>query len=77
MVISSKAGEGFVYGCHGVKIRGAVVAGPGALAAVGGVVGVDDLEPGREGEVFEDFAEAPAGDLGESVDISREPVGAA
>jgi hypothetical protein len=68
--------EGLVYGCHGVKICGAVVAFPDASAAVGCVVGVDDLEPCGEGEVFEDFAEAPAGDPGDAVNIACEPAGA-
>jgi hypothetical protein len=40
------------------------------------VVGVEDLKACREREVFEDFAEAPAGDLGDAVDIAREPAGA-
>jgi len=43
---------------------------------VGGVVGVDDLEPCGEGEVFEDFAEAPAGGLSDAVNIACEPAGA-
>jgi hypothetical protein len=40
------------------------------------VIGVDDLKAGRERQVFEDFAVAPAGDLGDAVDIAREPAGA-
>jgi hypothetical protein len=40
------------------------------------VVGVEDLKARREREVFEDFSEAPAGDLGDAVDIAREPAGA-
>jgi hypothetical protein len=65
-----------VYGCEGVKIHFAGVAGPGALAAVGGVVGVDDLEACGEREVFEDFAVAPAGDSSDAVNIACEPAGA-
>ena len=65
-----------VYCGEGVKIHLARVAGPGAAAAVGGVVGVDDLEPCGEREVFEDFAVAPAGGLGDAVDIACEPAGA-
>jgi hypothetical protein len=37
---------------------------------VGGVVGMDDLEACGEREVFKDFAVAPAGDLGDAVDIA-------
>jgi hypothetical protein len=43
---------------------------------VGGVVGVDDLEPCGERKVFEDFAEAPAGDSSDAVNIACEPAGA-
>ena len=68
--------ESGVYCGEGVKIHLAGIACPGALAAVGGVVGVDDLEPCGEGEVFEDFAEAPAGDSSDAVDIACEPAGA-
>jgi hypothetical protein len=59
-----------IYGSEGVKIHLAGVAGPGATAAVGGVVGMDDLEACGEGEVFEDFAEAPAGDSSDAVNIA-------
>jgi hypothetical protein len=68
--------ESGFYGSEGVKIGGAVVAAPDSFAAVREVVGVEDLKAGREREVFEDFAEAPAGDLGDAVDIAREPAGA-
>ena len=40
------------------------------------VVGVEYLKAGREGEVFQNFSVAPAGDLGDAVDIAREPAGA-
>jgi hypothetical protein len=43
---------------------------------VGGVVGVDDLKACGEGEVFEDFAEAPAGDSSDAINIACEPAGA-
>jgi len=43
---------------------------------VGGVVGVNDLEACGEREVFEDFAEAPAGDSSDAVNIASEPAGA-
>ena len=65
-----------VYGSEGVKIHLSGIAGPGALAAVGGVVGVDDLEPCGERKVFEDFAVAPAGGLSDAVNIACEPAGA-
>ena len=65
-----------VYGSEGVKIHLARIACPGAAAAVGGVVGMDDLEAGSKGEVFEDFAVAPAGGLSDAVDIACEPAGA-
>jgi hypothetical protein len=68
--------ESGVYGSEGVKIHLPGIAGPGAAAAVGGVVGVDDLEACGEWEVFEDFAVAPAGGLSDAVDIACEPAGA-
>jgi hypothetical protein len=68
--------ESGFYGCEGVKIGGSVVAAPDSLAAVREVIGVEDLKARCEREVFEDFAEAPAGDLGDAVDIAREPTGA-
>ena len=43
---------------------------------MGGVVGMDDLEASGEGEVFEDFAVAPAGDSSDAVNIACEPAGA-
>jgi hypothetical protein len=74
--ISGQVLESGFYGCEGVKIGGAVVAAPDSFAPVREVVGVEDLKACREREVFEDFAEAPAGDLGDAVDIAREPAGA-
>jgi hypothetical protein len=68
--------ESGFYGCEGVKIGRSVVAAPDSFAPVREVVGVEYLKAGREGQVFEDFAEAPAGDLGDAVDIAREPAGA-
>jgi hypothetical protein len=65
-----------VYGSEGVKIHLARVARPDAAAAVGGVVGMDDLQPCGEREVFKDFAEAPAGGLSDAVNIACEPAGA-
>ncbi len=64
------------YGSEGVKIGGSVVSSPDSFAPVSEVVCVEDLKAGREREVFEDFAVAPAGDLGDAVDIAREPAGA-
>lgn len=43
---------------------------------MGEVVGVDDLQTRSKWQVFEDFAEAPAGNLGDAVDIARDPAGA-
>jgi hypothetical protein len=74
--ISGQVLESGFYGSEGVKIGGAVVAAPDSFAPVREVVGVEDLKARREREVFEDFAEAPAGDLGDAVDIAREPAGA-
>jgi hypothetical protein len=68
--------ESGVYCGERVKIHLSGVSGPGALAAVGGVVGVDNLQAGSKGEVFEDFAEAPAGGLSDAVNIACEPAGA-
>jgi hypothetical protein len=74
--ISGQVLESGFYGCEGVKIGHSVVAAPNSFAPVREVVGVEDLKARREREVFEDFAEAPAGDLGDAVDIAREPAGA-
>jgi hypothetical protein len=74
--ISGQVLESGFYGCEGVKIGRSVVSAPDSFAAVREVIGVEDLKARREREVFEDFAEAPAGDLGDAVDIAREPAGA-
>jgi hypothetical protein len=74
--ISGQVLESGFYGCEGVKIGRSVVSAPGSFAAMREVVGVEDLKASRERQVFEDFAEAPAGCLGDAVDIAREPAGA-
>ncbi len=74
--ISGQVLESGFYGCEGVKIGRSVVSSPDSFAPVREVVGVEDLKARCEREVFEDFAEAPAGDLGDAVDIAREPAGA-
>jgi hypothetical protein len=74
--ISGQVLESGFYRSEGVKIGGAAVAAPDSFAPVREVVGVEDLKASREREVFEDFAEAPAGCLGDAVDIAREPAGA-
>jgi hypothetical protein len=40
------------------------------------VVSLKKLQANREWKLFEDVGEAPAGQLDESKDVSREPVGA-
>jgi hypothetical protein len=74
--ISGQVLECGFYGCEGVKIGRSVVSSPDSLAAMREVVGVEYLKAGREGEVFQNFSVAPAGDLGDAVDIAREPAGA-
>jgi len=74
--ISGQVLESGFYGCEGVKIGRSVVSSPDSFAPVREVVGVEDLKAGRKREVFEDFAVAPAGDLGDAVNIAREPAGA-
>jgi hypothetical protein len=74
--ISGQVLESGFYRSEGVKIGRSVVSSPDSFAPVREVVGVQDLKAGREGQVFEDFAEAPAGCLGDAVDIAREPAGA-
>jgi hypothetical protein len=74
--ISGQVFESGFYGCEGVKIGRSVVSSPDSFAPVREVVGVEDLKAGRKREVFEDFAEAPAGSLGDAVNIAREPAGA-
>jgi hypothetical protein len=68
--------ESGFYRSEGVKIGRSVVSSPDSLAAMREVVGVEDLKAGREREVFQNLSEAPAGDLGDAVDIAREPAGA-
>jgi hypothetical protein len=68
--------ESGFYRSEGVKIGGAVVSSPDSFSPMREVVGVEDLKAGCEREVFEDFAEAPAGCLGDAVYIAREPAGA-
>jgi hypothetical protein len=74
--ISGQVLESGFYRSEGVKIGRSVVAAPDSFAAVREVVGVEDLKARRERQVFEDFAEAPAGCLGDAVNIAREPAGA-
>jgi len=40
------------------------------------VVSLEKLQANREWKLFEDVSEAPAGQLYESEDVSRKPVGA-
>jgi hypothetical protein len=68
--------ESGFYGCEGVKIGRSVVSSPDSFAPVREVVGVEDLKAGREREVFQNLSVAPAGCLGDAVDIAREPAGA-
>jgi hypothetical protein len=74
--ISGQVLESGFYGCEGVKIGRSVVSSPDSFAPMREVVGVEDLKAGRKGQVFEDFAEAPAGCLCDAVNIAREPAGA-
>jgi hypothetical protein len=74
--ISGQVLESCFYRSEGVKIGRSVVAAPDSFAPVREVVGVEYLKARRERQVFEDFAEAPAGGLGDAVDIAREPAGA-
>jgi hypothetical protein len=64
------------YGCEGVKIGGSVVAAPDSLLPVSEVVGMEYLQPRCEREVFQNLSVAPAGDLGDAVDIRGKPAGA-
>jgi len=73
---SAEPFDGGVYIGEGVKIRGSTIVCPRAPAAVGSIVGVEDLKSGREGKVFKNFSKAPAGNLGDAVDIACEPAGA-
>jgi hypothetical protein len=74
--ISGQVLESGFYGCEGVKIGRAVVAAPDSFSPMREVVGVEDLKASREREVFQNFSVAPAGDLGDAVNIAREPAGA-
>jgi hypothetical protein len=74
--ISGQVLESGFYRSEGVKIGRSVVAAPDSFAPVREVVGVEYLKAGREGQVFQNLSVAPAGDLGDAVNIAREPAGA-
>jgi hypothetical protein len=63
---------------HGesVNIGGFAVARPNAPAALRGIIAEDNLQARAEWQLFSDFAVAPTGDFGDSVNISRQPAGA-
>jgi len=68
--------EGRLYGGESVNINSGVVARPRAVDSVRVVVSLEKLQANREWKLFEDVSEAPAGQLDESKDVSRKPVGA-
>jgi hypothetical protein len=74
--ISGQVLESGFYRSEGVKNGGSVVSAPDSLSPMREVVGVEYLKAGREREVFQNFSVAPAGDLGDAVNIAREPAGA-
>jgi hypothetical protein len=69
-------GKGFLQHGKSVNIGGFVVARPCAPAAMCGIVAENDLKARAEWEFFSDFAVAPTGDLGDSVNIASQPAGA-
>jgi len=65
-----------LYGGESVNINAGVVARPRAVDSVCVVVSLEQLQANGEWKLFEDLREAPAGQLDESEDVSRKPVGA-
>jgi hypothetical protein len=69
-------GKGVLQHGEGVNIGGLVVAHPSAAAAMRGIIAEDELQARAERQLFGDLAPAPAGDFGNSVNITRQPAGA-
>jgi hypothetical protein len=69
-------GKGVLQHGESVNIGGFVVARPCAPAAMRGIVAENDLKARAEWQLFSDLAVAPTGDLGDSVNITRQPAGA-
>jgi hypothetical protein len=60
---------------HGesVNIGGFIVASPKATPSLRGIIAEDDLQSRAERKLFGDLAIAPTGNLGDSVNITRQP----
>jgi hypothetical protein len=65
-----------LYGGESVNINSGVVTRPRAVNSVRVVVSLEKLQAHGEWEFFKNVSEAPAGQLDESKDVSRKPVGA-
>jgi hypothetical protein len=68
--------EGCLYGGESVNINAGVVTRPRPMDSVRVIVSLEQLQACRKREFFENMREAPAGQLDESKDVSRKPVGA-
>jgi hypothetical protein len=69
-------GKGVLQHGESVNIGGFVVARPGAPTAMRGIVAEDKLQARAERQFLGNLAPAPAGDFGNSVNITRQPAGA-
>jgi len=65
-----------LYAGQSVNINSGVVTRPRAVDAVRVVVSLEELQAHSKWKLFEDVSEAPAGQLNESENVSRKPVGA-
>jgi hypothetical protein len=64
---------------HGesVNIYFPMVAHPAPILTMRGIVAEDELQARAEWQLFGNLTPAPAGDFGDSVNITRQPAGAA
>jgi hypothetical protein len=69
-------GKGFLQLGESVNIGNLAISQPGPPLALGGIVAKNDLKSRAERQLFGDLAPAPAGDLGNAVNISSQPAGA-
>jgi hypothetical protein len=65
-----------LYGGESVNINAGIVTRPRAVDSVCVAVSLEQLQAHGEWKLFKDVREAPAGQLNESEDVSRKPVGA-
>jgi hypothetical protein len=69
-------GKGFLQLGESVNICLLMVARPAPAATMRGIVAEDELKARAKWKFLGDLAPAPAGDFGDSVNITRQPAGA-